>query len=682
MRQILRISVLLTTLFLSIHTTESYVRIQLRADIPPLAWNLVNPNTPIVSNGRVTYNIDTAGSDNLPFSEVERAIDRSFQSWENVPTSIIAFQRGPNITSDKTNLPGAFDIFWKEDSTIITIGDNAVDISGALAVTFTGSINGEIVDLFVVANGNQFTWATNGRADAIDVQQVMTHEIGHAIGIDHSPNAASTMFPRTGEGRINARTLSMDDEIAASVIYPSPAFSSTTGSITGRVVDNNGAPIFGAHIGVVDANGIAITGALSQADGTYSIQGLPSGDYTIYAEPLDPIDNPFFNRLALSDYYQNINIDFQTTPDFQVGVSAGATTPFDIQVIRVTPALDTFLVLEPDGVFLLPVGATLSQGQNDVSVGVAGPGLPQSGTPLTITGPGITITQTLFGTTNTGLPVVAAIVNVSPTAPIGPRNIIVDNGVQRTIVSGGVEILPAPSVTSIVSQTHYAPLIAVESLATAFGSDLAFDTAIASPNPLPTSLLRTTILIRDSAGNEGLAPLLYVSPTQLNFRIPPGIRPGTASITFTNGTGGSVTTTIEIHPVAPGIFTIDATGSGPPVGFVLRKRANGTDSYEPIAGFNPELGEWVPIPINMGPETDRVLLVLFGTGFRHRSQLPTVTIGGVNCGVIYAGREGGQLPLRDQVNIDLPRSLIGLGTANVEMIVDGRQANTVSVNIQ
>src|SRR5262245_54389500 len=275
MRQIVRFSVLLAIILFSIHTTESYVQIQNRDGLP-IAWNLTNPSTPIVSNGRVTYRLDSAGSDNIPFPQVEAAISASFQSWENITTSTIAFQRGPNITSDRTNLDGAFDIFWTENSTIV---DDGADITGALAVSFIGSNTqtGEILDLFMVFNGNRYTWATDGRAGAIDVQQVATHEIGHCIGLDHSLNAAATMFPRTGDGRVEARTLSTDDLIAASIIYPTPDFSTSTGSISGHVIDTSGAPIFGAHVVAIDANGVVITSALSQRDGSYSIPGLPPG---------------------------------------------------------------------------------------------------------------------------------------------------------------------------------------------------------------------------------------------------------------------------------------------------------------------------------------------------------------------------------------------------------------------
>jgi uncharacterized protein (TIGR03437 family) len=678
MRQIIRISILLAIILLSIHTTESYVRIQFGGGTPT-AWNLTNPRTPIVENGRVTYTIDSAGSDNIPFSEVEQAITASFQSWEDVPTSTIAFQRKPNFTSDKSLLSGAFETFWIENSTIVGGGG---DIAGALAVTFTlfALDNGEIIDASMVFNGNEFTWATDGRADAIDVQEVATHEIGHSIGLDHSPNAAATMFPRTGQGRVQNRSLSPDDHIAASVIYPTPDFVSSTGNISGRVLDNNGFPIFGAHIGVVDANGVAITGVLSQPDGTYSIPGLPPGDYTIYAQPLGSTSNPFFNRNNLGGFYRNGNIstDFQTSPNFPVNITAGSTTSFDFSVIRLNPAFESYLVLEPSGQVLRAVGSTLVQGQNDVFIGVAGPGLPQSGIPISVSGPGITINQILFGNTENGLPVVAAIVDVSPTAPIGPRNIVIDNGVERTIVTGGFEIIPAPSITSILSQADFSPRFAPESLAAAFGSNLAIATA--SANSMPLSLAGTSITILDSGGTQRSAPLMYASPIQINFQIPSGTQSGPASVTIINGMGGTATTTIDVQPVAPAFFTFNGNGSGPPNGFVIRFRADGTSSQEPIASFDSDVGIWVPVPINPGPPSDRVLLVLFGTGFRFRNQL-SVTIGGVPCEVAYSGPQGASPPVLDQVNVFLNRSLGGAGLVNVLMTVDGRQSNTVVLNI-
>jgi uncharacterized protein (TIGR03437 family) len=688
MRQTIRISVLLAIILLSIHTTESYVRIQ-TGDGSPIAWNLVNPRTPIVSNGRVTYNLDSLGSDDVPFCQVEQAITSSFQTWEDVPTSAIAFQRGPNITSDKTNLPEAFDLFWLEDSTIIVDGEEEIDISGALAVSFIGSENGEIIDLFVVFNGNQFTWATDGKSGAIDVREVATHEIGHCIGLDHSPIGTSTMFPTTGFGRIQNRSLTFDDRFAASAVYPAAGFPSSTGTISGRVLDNNGNPIFGAHVvAVLVSGGSPFASTLSQPDGTYTIQGLPATNYNIYAQPLGSDSNPLFNRFALSPFYSGINTDFQTSPDFPVLVIQDATVTLDIPVIRGAPAFEAYLIYDDSGGGFSNVASSVITGGGNF-IGVIGPGLPQSGSPITISGPQVvTVGQPTFGSIN-GLPYIIVQVITPSTAPATTRNIIINNGTQRAIVTGGLEVIPSPTGLVVGSQADFSRRVSPGSLAVARGLNLATTTAGPTCTPLPTSIAGTSILVTDSAGIERAAAITSVSPNQVNFQIPPATAIGTASVRLITGTGNTIwgpgntaTTTISINQVAPALFTIDGTGTdlGLADGYVIRFRSDGTTSEEPIARFDEATGTYVPIPIYPGPPSDRVLLVLFGTGFRNHSQLPRVSIGGVDCQVVFAGPNGSPPFIYDQVNVFLDPG-IGSGPANVVMTVDGQQSNTVTVSI-
>jgi len=85
----------------------------------------------------------------------------------------------------------------------------------------------------------------------------------------------------------------------------------------------------------------------------------------------------------------------------------------------------------------------------------------------------------------------------------------------------------------------------------------------------------------------------------------------------------------------------------------------------------------------LGPETDQVFLVPFGTGFRFRSSLSAVTvkIGGADVEVLYAGEAPGFIGL-DQLNVRLSRSLIGRGEVDVALTVDGRTANVVRVNVK
>jgi uncharacterized protein (TIGR03437 family) len=58
----------------------------------------------------------------------------------------------------------------------------------------------------------------------------------------------------------------------------------------------------------------------------------------------------------------------------------------------------------------------------------------------------------------------------------------------------------------------------------------------------------------------------------------------------------------------------------------------------------------------------------------------TAKIGGQDAEVLYAGAQGGYAGL-DQVNIRVPRSLIGRGDVDVVLRVDNKMANAVVVRI-
>jgi len=227
-----------------------------------------------------------------------------------------------------------------------------------------------------------------------------------------------------------------------------------------------------------------------------------------------------------------------------------------------------------------------------------------------------------------------------------------------------------------------APL-ASESIAASFGTGLATATQSATVLPLPTSLAGTTVNVRDSAGTERLAPLFFVSSSQINYQIPAGTATGTAGVAITSGNGAVSQGTVQIEAVSPGLFAANSDGQGVAAAVVVRVKANSTQSVEPIVRFDTALGKFVSVPVDLGPETDQVFLILFGTGIRFRSSLTSAlaSIGGLSAQVDYAGPAPGFVGL-DQVNARLPRSLIGRGEVDVVLMVDGKTANTVRVNIK
>lgn len=239
------------------------------------------------------------------------------------------------------------------------------------------------------------------------------------------------------------------------------------------------------------------------------------------------------------------------------------------------------------------------------------------------------------------------------------------------------------ALTSTSAASFKPEVLASEAIASLFGAALATTTQAATSTPLPTVLAGTSIKVRDGAGNERLAPLFFVSPTQINYQVPADTANGAALITAVKADGTAPSGTLQIAPVAPGLFTANADGRGVAAGVVLRVRPNASRIIEPIAQFDAAQNKFIAMPIDLGPPDDEVFLVLFGTGLRFLSAqtAATIKIGGMDLAVLYAGSQGTLVGL-DQVNVKLPRELNGRGEMEVEFRVDGQAANIVRVNVK
>jgi hypothetical protein len=244
-------------------------------------------------------------------------------------------------------------------NTICFNESSAAFSSGVLAFTRTITANapgasvgssgpaafaGQILDADTLfRNDGQASFATPAALatapGAYDLESLLTHELGHWLGFDHSAVWRAIMFPFApppGQFLGNRPTgaapdgpLSDDDRTGIRVLYPDPADTVNVGAIRGRVLPANPfslaslpAPaagesvtgIFGAHVVAVDADtGSVIAGTLGgwscnattdslEFDGTFAIERLPVGrDYAIYAEPLVGLATPGDFGVALHD---------------------------------------------------------------------------------------------------------------------------------------------------------------------------------------------------------------------------------------------------------------------------------------------------------------------------------------------------------------------------------------------
>jgi uncharacterized protein (TIGR03437 family) len=237
---------------------------------------------------------------------------------------------------------------------------------------------------------------------------------------------------------------------------------------------------------------------------------------------------------------------------------------------------------------------------------------------------------------------------------------------------------PANPATVLSSANPALKTIAPESLASAYGSDLATVSPTATSSTMPTSYGGTSVSIVDSKGNTTPAPLVYVSSTQVNFLIPATVATGAGQVTVTSGDGTQSTADVQLAAVAPGVFELN--GAGLAAAIAQRYSADGTVTNEQVYTVN-SAGAVVANPIDMGSSTDQVYLLLYGTGLQAAGTGGvTVSVGGINATVAYAGPS--TFPGEDQVNVLLPRSLAGMGNVILQLTAAGIAANLVNLSFQ
>jgi uncharacterized protein (TIGR03437 family) len=225
---------------------------------------------------------------------------------------------------------------------------------------------------------------------------------------------------------------------------------------------------------------------------------------------------------------------------------------------------------------------------------------------------------------------------------------------------------------------YLAGTVAPDSWASVFGthSDLAEKLLVASSTPLPTTLGGVKVDVTDSTGATVAAQIYFVSPDQVNFIVPAATAVGTAIVKVTTWKGGSYSIGVDIQAAAPGVFTANSTGKGVPAANAVRI-AGGAQTTESIFTCTTTC---TATPIDLGPETDDVILLLYGTGIRGAKAV-TATIGGTKADVLGFAAQG-QYAALDQVNVRIPRALAGKGDVNIVLNVDGVRANVATINVK
>ncbi|MFN7947679.1 MAG: hypothetical protein U0Z53_20180 [Blastocatellia bacterium] len=226
---------------------------------------------------------------------------------------------------------------------------------------------------------------------------------------------------------------------------------------------------------------------------------------------------------------------------------------------------------------------------------------------------------------------------------------------------------------TVSAASYEGAAIAPDSIVAAFGTQLATQTSVATALPLPTELGGTTVEV-----NGRRAGLFFVSPFQVNYLVPAETETGNANVVVRSGNGTISNGTLQVRDVAPAIFTANSDGQGVPAAFLLRVRDTSQQAEE-VAQCVGSPRVCTARAFDLGPESERVFLILFLSGIR-RAPDPNgdgnlnenvhVVIGGNEIIPAYAGPQGTFVGL-NQINVEIPRSLIGRGRVNVSVAGDG-----------
>jgi uncharacterized protein (TIGR03437 family) len=235
------------------------------------------------------------------------------------------------------------------------------------------------------------------------------------------------------------------------------------------------------------------------------------------------------------------------------------------------------------------------------------------------------------------------------------------------------------TATGVSSATLTLP-VGSASLVSAFGISLAPGTEAASVNPAPTTLGGIRLHVRDrSHTGDSLAPLLYVSPTQINYLLNSSDPYAWVAIERVGSPYVPKGMSVPINSIASGLFSVGA-------GLAAASAVTVTPSaqaFVPVTTCSGQTCNSIPIDLSGAP----VYLSLYGTGFAQASAaLSSCMIAGQTLPLTYAGPEI-EIAGLDQANLLLPQSLAGTGATSVVCSFGydgetGLPTNAVNLTIQ
>jgi uncharacterized protein (TIGR03437 family) len=230
--------------------------------------------------------------------------------------------------------------------------------------------------------------------------------------------------------------------------------------------------------------------------------------------------------------------------------------------------------------------------------------------------------------------------------------------------------VPSASVTAALAANldKSATTLVPGGLATIFGTALdkvPADLSGWTGTQLPVVLNNTRVYL---AGRP--APLIYVSPNQVNLQIPVDTPTGVQTVTVDNGNGQSTAFSVNVAAAAPAIFFVPVPAVLKNSNFSLVTATNPARAGDVLLVYLTGLGQTTPalttgrlVPATSLPNTRPV----------------TATIGGRPATVVYSAASPGFTGLY-QVAVTVPSGVTGQSPLQLQM--GNATSNTVTIPVQ
>jgi Matrixin len=378
----------------------------------------------------ISYAIDKRVADAAPngVGQIENAV----AEWSEVAEAQIAFDPRGVANGLKAG---------KDGQNSITIADDLFVNQKYIAMTTNWyDDNGRIIEADIQIDPLAMKSGYN-------LQLLLEHEAGHLLGLDHSAVLSSVMYPYVGSG--NSSALDSDDRVIIATVYPRSA-PPVGATLQGRVSGDEGG-IYAAQVVALNDAGEPVSTALSERDGTYTLQGLPSGNYRIYAEPLDgPVNVTNLSgawRLAKVKSFPTQFADGGVPLRVESGKIYGNINVNGAGAVQLNPKWIGIAGPYAQSVNLGAMPITVKAGQL-VTIAVGGDGFLSGVTTFDLASPSVERISDYSWSSN----YVSATFRVNLDAPAGSVVVLAKSGSEAAALTGALRVEPRGRARSVIAR--------------------------------------------------------------------------------------------------------------------------------------------------------------------------------------------------------------------------------------